>query len=215
MLGMLWVHWWGCSLSAHSRLCPFGMRFQYGLWSRSEMWEWRVYCGHDSLWERWRLFDDRSFLRWWSVRTPWVLVFSFCTLFFESICWWTLYTISTLIHFVGGKGGGKSAPAPKKSKSGSKSGSKSRSSSGDRGSGGGHSGSRSASADGTGLEREEIDLFADHIGCVWDGSGCHNDLCDEIQMESRCQALSHDQDDCLGAEGMNKRCVWKHGLSEE
>jgi len=112
-----------------------------------------------------------------------------------------------------GKGGGKSAPAPKKSKSGSKS--KSRSSSRDRGSGGGHSGSRSASADRTGLETEDIDLFADHIGCVWDGSGCHNDLCDQIQMESRCQALSHDQDDCLGAEGMNKRCVWKHGLSEE
>merc|ERR1711972_820186 len=88
--------------------------------------------------------------------------------------------------------------------SGSKSGSRSRSNSRDRSSGGGHSGSASRSAS---AEIEGIEAFANHIGCVWDGSGCHNNLCDMNQMETRCQALSHDQDDCLGAEGIKTMCL--------
>jgi len=51
---------------------------------------------------------------------------------------------------------------------------------------------------------------APKLGCVWDGSGCH-DGCNVEDMEARCDRLSHDQEDCEGLEGQSKRCVWSHG----
>merc|ERR1711951_138748 len=49
------------------------------------------------------------------------------------------------------------------------------------------------------------------LGCVWDGTGCHDDDCDTMAMEDRCQKLSHDQGECEGDVGSYNRCVWSHG----
>jgi hypothetical protein len=48
-------------------------------------------------------------------------------------------------------------------------------------------------------------------GCVWDKSGCINELCDEEAMENRCTRLNHDKDQCEGELGQLNRCQWYHG----
>ena len=49
-------------------------------------------------------------------------------------------------------------------------------------------------------------------GCIWDGSGCHED-CDEEAMEQRCSKLNHDMDTCNSDIGEYNRCVWSHGVN--
>jgi len=89
---------------------------------------------------------------------------------------------------------GKSSSGGKSSKKGSGS-----SSRGSKSSGYKKSGSGSSSSD------------KPKLGCVWDGTGCHDDDCDTMAMEDRCQKLSHDQGECEGDVGSYNRCVWSHG----
>jgi len=53
------------------------------------------------------------------------------------------------------------------------------------------------------------------LGCLWDGSGCAHDMCDQEQMVSRCDDLSHSKASCLGTMGVERRCFWSHGSADD
>jgi len=53
------------------------------------------------------------------------------------------------------------------------------------------------------------------LGCLWDATGCAHDMCDQAQMASRCDELSHSKASCLGAMGQERRCFWSHGSAED
>jgi len=103
------------------------------------------------------------------------------------------------------EGKGYDAPKSGKSSSGGKSSAK--------GSGSSSRGSKSAGYNKSGSGSSSSDK--PKLGCVWDGTGCHDDECDTMAMEDRCQKLSHDQGECEGDVGSYNRCVWSHGSQSQ
>jgi len=73
------------------------------------------------------------------------------------------------------------------------------------------SGSSSRGSKSSGYSKGSSSSDQPKLGCVWDGTGCHDDDCDTSAMEDRCQKLSHDQDECESEVGSYNRCVWSHG----
>jgi len=55
-----------------------------------------------------------------------------------------------------------------------------------------------------------VNMHSEVAKCVWDGTGCFDDLCDEEQRGENC-AKFEQQDACQSEMGKDNRCRWSFG----
>lgn len=55
-------------------------------------------------------------------------------------------------------------------------------------------------------------IVASQAGCVWDGTGCFDNGCDQAKREANCGKF--DQATCESTQGMDSRCRWTFGSAK-